>query len=648
MMKRIKQLAQVLVICLIIGTVGCSTGTKSAVTVSIPLDPQQSSISGLKGQVRVSGMSGIFTMTISGSTASVSIPEVPEGSRTFTITFFTGSSSDPIIVAEVTKTSNVSADINLQITYAATDFDYDFDDDADGFTNYSEVIAGTDPESASSYPSGGGPGTPIAPSNLTATLVSGPAVNLAWTDNSTDESWFGLEWSSDGTTWYSLASAGANVTQYTDTVVVVGNTYYYRIYAYNSYGYSVYSNTAQVTISSGGSAWTASFLGAGGYHACALTSGGGVKCWGCNDAGRLGNGSSSGPQTCNDGTHTLACSMTPVDVSGLSSGVSKVIGGGYHTCALTTAGGVKCWGSNLYGQLGNGSTTNSSVPVNVSGLTSGVTDISAGINHTCALMSAGGVKCWGENTYGKLGNGSASGPQTCNDGTNNVACSQTPVNVTGLAGTVTAVSAGVDHTCVLISGGTIECWGRNTWGELGDGSTTDRTYPVSVTGIVSGATLISASADGDYTCAVVSGAAKCWGSNGYYSLGVSNSTGPEKCNGSDPCSTIPVTVTSLASGVTSVSTGALHACALQSAGGIKCWGYNFDGELGNNSTTDSYTPVVPSGLSSGISQISMGFFFSCVRTTSNTLKCWGNNYYGQIGDGTTTQRTSPVDVDMTP
>ena len=127
MMKRIKQLAQVLVICLIIGTVGCSIGTKSAVTVSIPLDPQQSSISGLKGQVRVSGMSGIFPMTIGGSTASVSIPEVPEGSRTFTITFFTGSSSDPIIVAEVTKTSNVSADINLQITYAATDFDYDLD-----------------------------------------------------------------------------------------------------------------------------------------------------------------------------------------------------------------------------------------------------------------------------------------------------------------------------------------------------------------------------------------------------------------------------------------------------------------------------------------------------------------------------------------
>lgn len=763
MMKRIRHLAQALAIGMIIGAVGCSAGTKSGVTVSIPLDPQQSSITGLKGQVRVSGMSGIFAMTISGSTASVNIPEVPEGSRTFTVTFFVGPVSTPIIVAEVTVTRNVSADVDLQITYAATDFDYDYDDDADSFTNYSEITSGSDPEDASSYPSAivtadagtdqttsvgtsvtldgsgtqicagidciylvdyptdpdviitwawsftsvplgsyayleypntsmasftpdvagtyeiqltakfcvgtdcllnddsvsitastsGGTGTPPAPTNLTAVSESGPAANLAWTDNSTNETGFKLEWSSDGATWYSLTSVGASVTQYTDTVVVVGNTYYYRVYAYNSYGNSTYSNTAQVTVTSAGSAWTASFLGAGGYHACAVTDSGGVKCWGVNGNGQLGNGSTTGPGTCtyydtaSTETTTLACGMTPVDVSSLSSGVAKVVSGGYFSCALTTAGGVKCWGSNLYGQLGNGSTTASSVPVNVSGLTSGVTALSAGMNHVCALMSAGGVKCWGNNEYGKLGDGSSTGPQTCNDGTNNVACSQTPVNVSGLTGAVTVVSAGLEFTCGLISGGTIECWGRNTWGSLGDGSTTDSTYPVSVIEIVSGATALSSSPNGYFSCAVVSGAAKCWGSNDYDSLGVSNST-TEYCNGSDPCSKIPINVTGLTTGVTGLSAGTYHACALVTGGGVKCWGYNSDGELGNGGTIDSYTPVNAVGLTSGAAQISMGFFFSCARTTMSALKCWGNNFWGQIGDGTTNQRTTPTDVDMIP
>ena len=635
MIKKIRQLAQALVICIIISAVGCGAGGNSTVTVSIPLDPQASSISGLKGQIKVSGMSGTYTMTIGTSTATATIGAVPEGSRTFTITFYVGSDvSSGTIVAEISLTKSVSSDTPLNITYAASDISYDFDDDGDGYTNYDEIKAGTDPEDSSSHPSGGGTGTPPAPTNLTATAVSGPTVNLAWTDNSTTETGFGLEYSYDGTTWNTWVTVNANVTQYADSSVTSGYTYYYRVYSYNTYGNSSYSNVAQVTISGGGSAWTASFLGAGGYHTCAVTSTGGVKCWGDNGNGQLGNGSSSGPQTCNDGTNSVACSMTPVDVSTLSSGIAKVSPGGYHACVLTTGttGGVKCWGYNKYGQLGNSSTTSSSTPVSVTGLSSGVIDISSGFNHTCALKSGGSVNCWGDDTYGQLGNGV----------TNTTYSSYQTVS--GLTG-ATAISTGWSHTCAIVSGGAVKCWGANTYGQLGNGTTTDSSIPVSVSGISSGATSISASNDDSFTCAVVNGGVKCWGDNYYNQLGVSSSLGPQYCGSdSDPCSMTPVSVSSLTSGVTAVSTGGTHACALTSTGGVKCWGGGVDGSLGNGLTGDIYTPADVTGLTSGVSQISMGGFFSCARLSTGSLQCWGNNYYGQLGDGTTTQQNTPVDV----
>ena len=171
-----------------------------------------------------------------------------------------------------------------------------------------------------------------------------------------------------------------------------------------------------------------------------------VKCWGDNGNGQLGNGN-------------IINSLVPVDVTGLGSGVTAISAGDGHSCALTSGGAVKCWGYNGDGQLGNGSTVNSSVPVDVTGLGSGVTAISAGSLQSCALTSGGAIKCWGSNVRGQLGNGSTTN-------------SLVPVDARGLGSGVTAISTGERYSCALNSGGAMKCWGTNEYGQLGIGSRT--------------------------------------------------------------------------------------------------------------------------------------------------------------------------------
>ncbi len=343
-------------------------------------------------------------------------------------------------------------------------------------------------------------------------------------------------------------------------------------------------------------------IAAGPNHTCALTSGGGVKCWGSNGSGQLGNG-------------TMTDSSTPVDVSGLTSGVTAIATGGTHTCVVTSGGGVKCWGS-----VGDGTTTDSSVPVEVSGLASGVTAIAAGDGHTCALTADGAVKCWGTNGSAELGNG------TTTD-------SSVPVEVSGLASGVTAIATGGVHTCAITSGGGLKCWGNGAYGQLGNGTTTDSSVPVLVSGMASG--IVAVAAGGYHSCALmVGGGVKCWGAT------ISIDT---------TASSVPVDVPGLASGVTMVAAGGDHSCALMVGGGVKCWGANQYGQLGDPLTTARSVPVDVPGLGSGVAGVTAGGSHTCVIYRAGGVKCWGSNGSGQLGNVMRCISSSvPVDVPVDP
>jgi len=275
-----------------------------------------------------------------------------------------------------------------------------------------------------------------------------------------------------------------------------------------------------------------------------------VFCWGQNGSGQLGNMSTTS-------------TSTPVAVSGVT-GATAVAAGANFACALTTAGAVSCWGDNTYGDLGNNTTTSSFVPVPVQGLSAGVSAISAGPSYACALLaSTGSVECWGDNSSGELGNGSQS-------------VSLIPVPVSGLMG-ATAISAGWYAACAVMSAGTIECWGDNDYGELGNGTTTFSPVPVIVRGVTSGASSVSIGQES--ACAVINGGAQCWGSN---NLGT----------GLNETVLTPHQVLGLTSGVTQIAVGPLSACAIVD-GGAQCWGSNTSGQLGNGGAVDEFqaTPV---------------------------------------------------------
>ncbi len=348
-------------------------------------------------------------------------------------------------------------------------------------------------------------------------------------------------------------------------------------------------------------------VAAGFDFTCALTTGGGVKCWGVGHDGQLGDG-------------TTQARSLPGDVTGLTEGVVAIAAGYQHACAITGSGSVKCWGANDRGQLGDGTTTNRTTPVDAFGLGSGVAALSldrfSTSRHACALTADGGVKCWGVNDQGELGDGTT-------------ITRTLPVDVRGLPGRATAIATGLNHSCALMADGRVMCWGRGAM--LGNDAFENSLTPVEVGGL-SGVTGIAAGLQ--HTCVLMRGGVKCWGANFHGELG----------DGTQRSHDTPMDVSGLTSGVVAIATGTNYTCALTEGGGLKCWGENTRGQLGDGTTDDRATPVDAQGLGSGVVAIGTASWHTCAVTDQGAAKCWGYNSLGQLGDAGRESSTLPVDV----
>ncbi len=337
-------------------------------------------------------------------------------------------------------------------------------------------------------------------------------------------------------------------------------------------------------------------VSAGVDHTCALMRNGEVLCWGKDDMGQLGDSAEASP------------SPIPVRVE-LASTATTISAGGNHACAVLTGGALVCWGDNASGQIGDNTTTDKFTPVPVEGLSSGVAAVAGGFLHTCALLGSGAMKCWGSDSDGQLGNGDPK------------ADSLTPVDVNGLSSGVAAIAAGEKHTCAASRDGVLRCWGKNNRGQVGDDSTDERTAPVVVTTLASGAT--AAACGKEHSCALLdTSGMQCWGRNDHGQIG-----NPAAVEG------ILIFVSGFETGVASITADNKHSCAITTDGQVYCWGLNDHGQLDGGSTTERTAPFYLMDLGTGGEQIDAGWEHTCAVLERGVVKCWGNNDSGQVGNG---------------
>ncbi|MBT8492659.1 MAG: RCC1 repeat-containing protein, partial [Deltaproteobacteria bacterium] len=305
--------------------------------------------------------------------------------------------------------------------------------------------------------------------------------------------------------------------------------------------------------------------------------------------------------------------------------------GSAHTCLLDVGGVVYCWGANFEGELGDGTTISRSSPARVAGLPGTMTQVAAGDDATCALDADGFVWCWGENDYGKLGTG---GPAT-SDGEPEYRAS--PAVVLGLTGAI-AITVGDEHMCAVLADGTAKCWGSNSSGRLGrPGSSTSTPLNVVVDDErtpLSGVTAIAAGLE--HTCVIVDGGVKCWGLGDEGQLG----------DGQLTTSNLPVDVVGLAGTAVALTAGNNHTCALTDSGQAFCWGANADGQIGDGTVGDPSAVATLVGAGLAVASIEAGHAHTCARGDDSTVYCWGDNSRGQLGNGDTEGQdvTAPIPV----
>ena len=337
------------------------------------------------------------------------------------------------------------------------------------------------------------------------------------------------------------------------------------------------NRNAPILTDSLGTGRTAVSLSSGATHTCAILDNGSVSCWGGGSLGQLGNG----------GTSQI---NTPTLTSSLGNGRTAVAlsSGEQHTCAILDNGSVSCWGYNVYGALGNGGTTDGVSGINTPTLTSSLgtgrtaVALASGLYHTCAILDNGSVSCWGSGGDGALGNGKTSNKLT-----------PTLTSSFGVGRTAVALSSGHYQTCAILDNGSVSCWGANLYGALGNGGTSQNNTPTLINSLGTDRTAVALSSHSGYhSCAILdNGSVSCWGKGNYGELG----------NGNLSNKLTPTLTSSLGVGrhAIAISTGNSHTCAILDNSSVSCWGSGINGQLGNGETSDKLTPTLISSLGAG-------------------------------------------------
>ncbi len=395
-------------------------------------------------------------------------------------------------------------------------------------------------------------------------------------------------------------------------------------------------------------------------HTCARLEGGRLKCWGDNAFGQLGQGHT---RTLGDSTTDGVATIPAIDLGTGRSATQIVANGGLftisgvntevgHSCALLDNGRVKCWGNNAFGQLGQGDTnTRGDGPNEMGNALSAIdlgsdrtaTQLALGSAHSCALLDNGRVKCWGNNAFGQLGQGDTN---TRGDGPNEMGNALPAIDL-GTSRTATQIALGSFHSCALLDNRSVKCWGHNFFGQLGQGhtrtlgdSTTDGVATIPAIDLGSSRTATQIAIGEFHACALLdNGRVKCWGYNAFGQLGLV-ATDDRGDEANEMGNALPAIDLGTSRTATQIALGSFHSCALLDNGGVKCWGGNASGQLGQGDTNTrgdgpnelgDRLPAINLGSGRTATQLALGSAHSCALLDNRRVKCWGGNSLGQLG-----------------